>query len=98
MAGGTRRGSGGAPEGRVEGVHASGARALVDDHANARRAAASPRTGAAPLRDSTALGSAVGAARLPCAGLARASRLATRSCTVAGLAHLRLLRWVATNT
>src|SRR5262245_44846353 len=78
MAGGARRGAGVASEGRAEGVHAGRARALVDDEPNARGALASPRAGAAPFRDSAALGPAIGAARLQRAGLAGAHRVATR--------------------
>ena len=61
-----------AAQGRAEGVHAGGAGALVDDERHAGRSAASSRTGAAPLRDAPALGAALGAARLPRAGVAGA--------------------------
>jgi crotonobetainyl-CoA:carnitine CoA-transferase CaiB-like acyl-CoA transferase len=70
-----RSGARRAAQGRAEGVHARGARALVDHEWHAGRSAASSRPGPAPVGDRAALGPAVGAPRLQRAGVAEASRV-----------------------
>src|SRR5437870_2887015 len=72
----TGRGAEGRPQGRAEGIHVSRAGALVGDDGHAGRSAASSRTGGAPFRNAAALGPALGATRLPRAGVAGASRVA----------------------
>src|SRR5204863_7227813 len=69
----TRPGAGGRAQGRAEGIHVSGAGALVDDERHAGWSAAPSRAGGAPLRDAAALGPALGAARPSRAGVAGAN-------------------------
>src|SRR5439155_161156 len=71
-----RAGPGGRAQGRAEGVHGRGAGALGDDERHAGRSAASSRAGAAPLRNASALGAPLGAARVQRAGVAGARRVA----------------------
>ena len=71
----TRPGAGGRAQGRAEGIHPRRAGALVDDERYAGRSAAPSRAGGAS-RD-TAAWAALGAARLPRAGVAGAGRVAT---------------------
>ena len=73
----TRPGAGGRAQGRAEGIHPRRAGALVDDERYAGRSATPSRAGGASLRDTAALGPALGAARLPRAGVAGAGRVAT---------------------
>src|SRR5437773_2274121 len=70
------RGAEGRPQGRAEGIHVSRAGALIGDDGHAGRSAASSRTGGAPFGNAAALGPALGATRLPRAGVAGASRVA----------------------
>src|SRR3989454_11602514 len=76
-----RPGSGGPARGRGEGIHARGAGTLDDDERHAGRSAAPSRTGTAPLRDAAVLGPALGAARLPRAGVAGAGHVTVRLMT-----------------
>ena len=73
----TRPGAGGRTQGRAEGIYPRGAGALVDGERHAGRSAAPSRAGGAPLRDAAALGPALGAARLPRAGVAGTGHVAT---------------------
>src|SRR5215813_9731874 len=68
-----RAGAGEPAQGRAEGIHVSRAGAVVDDAGHAGRPAPSSGPGGASIRDTATLGQAVGAARLPRAGVAEAN-------------------------